>query len=112
MFRNLSLSFHWQRNAKAYAEQTYRSKLKKAGLKEQFVEENGDGLISEDDRSTEDDIRSRYAVWEIVASFVHPVSNTTVSGKNMNSTAAGRAKDFMWFGHVALHNFLSLLYSL
>ncbi|XP_005724105.1 protein FAM161B [Pundamilia nyererei] len=48
-----------QRNAKAHAEQTYRSKLKKAGLKEQFVEENGDGLISEDDRSTEDDIRSR-----------------------------------------------------
>ncbi|XP_031615506.2 protein FAM161B [Oreochromis aureus] len=48
-----------QRNAKAHAEQTYRSKLKKAGLKEQFVEENGEALISEDDRSAEDDIRSR-----------------------------------------------------
>lgn len=48
-----------QRNAKAHAEQTYRSRLKKAGLKEQFVEENGEALTSEDDRSTENDIDRR-----------------------------------------------------
>ncbi|XP_030574563.1 protein FAM161B [Archocentrus centrarchus] len=48
-----------QRNAKAQAEQTYRSKLKKAGLKEQFVEENGEALTSEDDRSIEKDIDRR-----------------------------------------------------
>ncbi|XP_030299448.1 protein FAM161B isoform X2 [Sparus aurata] len=31
-----------QKNAKAHAEQTYRNKLQTAGLKEQFVEENGE----------------------------------------------------------------------
>ncbi|KAM7402983.1 hypothetical protein PAMA_003758 [Pampus argenteus] len=41
-----------QRNAKAHAEQTYRNKLKKAGLKEQFVEENGKAL--EDDAHVND----------------------------------------------------------
>ncbi|KAM7375801.1 hypothetical protein PAMP_005569 [Pampus punctatissimus] len=41
-----------QRNAKAHAEQTYRNKLKKAGLKEQFVEENGEVL--EDDADVND----------------------------------------------------------
>ncbi|XP_023147881.1 protein FAM161B [Amphiprion ocellaris] len=53
-----------QRNAKAHAEQTYRSTLMNAGLKEQFVEENGEALRSEDDTdlndcSTENDIHSR-----------------------------------------------------
>ncbi|XP_033498413.2 protein FAM161B [Epinephelus lanceolatus] len=59
-----------QRNAKAHAEQTYRNKLKKAGLEEQFVEENGEAVEgtsassrSEEDidenRSTENDIPSR-----------------------------------------------------
>ncbi|KAF3701255.1 Protein FAM161B [Channa argus] len=57
-----------QRNAKAHAEQTYRNKLKKAGLREEFVEENGDAgstsFISEDNRgvndsSTENDFHSR-----------------------------------------------------
>ncbi|XP_027130957.1 protein FAM161B isoform X3 [Larimichthys crocea] len=45
-----------QKNAKAHAEQIYRNKLKKAGLKEQFVQENGEAAektstssISEDD---------------------------------------------------------------
>uniref|UniRef100_A0A3Q3E4U0 FAM161 centrosomal protein B n=1 Tax=Labrus bergylta TaxID=56723 RepID=A0A3Q3E4U0_9LABR len=33
-----------QKNAKAHAEQTYRNKLKKAGLKEQFVEEKGEAV--------------------------------------------------------------------
>ncbi|XP_075964403.1 protein FAM161B [Anarhichas minor] len=33
-----------QKNAKAQAEQTYRDKLKKAGLKELFVEENGEAV--------------------------------------------------------------------
>ncbi|KAK2826108.1 hypothetical protein Q5P01_020322 [Channa striata] len=33
-----------QRNAKDHAEQTYRNKLKKAGIKEQFVEENGEAV--------------------------------------------------------------------
>ncbi|XP_047466638.1 protein FAM161B isoform X2 [Mugil cephalus] len=53
-----------QRNAKARAEQTYRSKLKKAGLKEQFVEERGEAKFSEDDTDLSDysaanDIHSR-----------------------------------------------------
>ncbi|XP_056282284.1 protein FAM161B isoform X2 [Pseudoliparis swirei] len=33
-----------QKTAKAQAEQTFRNKLKKAGLKEQFVEENGEAV--------------------------------------------------------------------
>ncbi|XP_008282365.1 protein FAM161B [Stegastes partitus] len=53
-----------QRNARARAEQTYRSKLLSAGVKEQFVEENGKALRPEDDtdvsdHSTENDIHSR-----------------------------------------------------
>ncbi|KAJ4939165.1 hypothetical protein JOQ06_028626 [Pogonophryne albipinna] len=53
-----------QKNAKAHAEQTYRHTLKTAGLKEQFVEENGEvASISEEDSdkncSTEEDIPSR-----------------------------------------------------
>ncbi|AWP16560.1 putative protein FAM161B [Scophthalmus maximus] len=60
-----------QRNAKALAEQTYRSQLKKAGLKERFVEEKGAALegtsvsfSSEEDSDVHDhrhgdDIRSR-----------------------------------------------------
>ncbi|KAM6968825.1 protein FAM161B [Tautogolabrus adspersus] len=40
-----------QKNAKAHAEQTYRNKLKKAGLKEQFVKEKGEATSS---RSEED----------------------------------------------------------
>ena len=63
---SITLSFYWQKNAKAHAEQTYRNKLKKAGLKEQFVEENGEAAEgtstssrSEDD--TESDSHSRYA---------------------------------------------------
>ncbi|KAM6912265.1 protein FAM161B [Xenentodon cancila] len=52
-----------QRNAKACAEQTYRSKLKKAGLKEQFVQATGEAHRSDDDteksdHSTENGIRS------------------------------------------------------
>ncbi|KAM9354861.1 protein FAM161B [Pholidichthys leucotaenia] len=38
-----------QRSAKTRAEQIYRSKLKKAGLQEQFVEENGESVKSEDE---------------------------------------------------------------
>lgn len=41
--------FYWQRNAKARAEQAYRSKLQKAGLEEKFVEETGVSFRSEDD---------------------------------------------------------------
>ncbi|XP_071376992.1 protein FAM161B [Centroberyx affinis] len=60
-----------QRNAKAHAEQTYRNKLKKAGLNEHFVEANGQAVEvtsetsrSEDDtdvdnRSTENEIHIR-----------------------------------------------------
>ncbi|XP_044021741.1 protein FAM161B [Siniperca chuatsi] len=55
-----------QKNAKAHAEQTYRNKLKKAGLKEKFVEENGEageGGTSTSSRSEDDtdenDIHSR-----------------------------------------------------
>ncbi|XP_022606715.1 protein FAM161B [Seriola dumerili] len=58
-----------QRNAKAQAEQTYRDKLRKAGLKEQFVQENGEttegtsvSSRSEDDvnnHSNENNIHSR-----------------------------------------------------
>ncbi|MED6271255.1 hypothetical protein CHARACLAT_018310 [Characodon lateralis] len=33
-----------QENAKAHAEQTYRRKLQKAGIKEQFVEETGESF--------------------------------------------------------------------
>ncbi|XP_035530299.1 protein FAM161B [Morone saxatilis] len=54
-----------QKNAKAHAEQTYRNKLKIAGLKEQFVEENGEAAEgmstssrSEDD-TDENEIHSR-----------------------------------------------------
>uniref|UniRef100_A0A1A8HS88 Family with sequence similarity 161, member B n=1 Tax=Nothobranchius kuhntae TaxID=321403 RepID=A0A1A8HS88_NOTKU len=42
-----------QRNAKARAEQIYRSKLQKAGLEEQFVQENGELFRSDDDGDTE-----------------------------------------------------------
>ncbi|XP_023273024.1 protein FAM161B [Seriola lalandi dorsalis] len=58
-----------QRNAKAHAEQTYRDKLRKAGFKEQFVQENGEttegtsvSSRSEDDvnnHSNENNIHSR-----------------------------------------------------
>ncbi|KAI3367755.1 hypothetical protein L3Q82_026592 [Scortum barcoo] len=54
-----------QKNAKALAEQTYRNKLKKAGLKEQFVEENGEAAegtstsSTSEDGTDENDIRSR-----------------------------------------------------
>ncbi|RVE57159.1 hypothetical protein OJAV_G00213660 [Oryzias javanicus] len=41
-----------QRNAKEYAEQIYRNKLKKMGLKEEFVEEIGDTFRSDDDINT------------------------------------------------------------
>lgn len=69
----ITLTLYCQRNAKAHAEQTYRNKLKKAGLKEQFVEENGEAVEgastssrSEDDadvndHSSENDIHSSYA---------------------------------------------------
>ncbi|XP_053191134.1 protein FAM161B [Scomber japonicus] len=67
-----------QRNAKANAEKTYRNKLKKAGIQEQFVEENGEAdegastsSRSEDDtdgndHSRENDIHSGYAEEENV----------------------------------------------
>ncbi|KAM8737131.1 protein FAM161B isoform 2-T3 [Acanthopagrus schlegelii] len=54
-----------QKNAKAHAEQKYRNKLKTAGLKEQFVEENGEAAegTSTSSRSGDDadeiDIHSR-----------------------------------------------------
>ncbi|XP_073340219.1 protein FAM161B [Pagrus major] len=54
-----------QKSAKAQAEQTYRNKLKTAGLKEQFVEENGEAAegTSTSSRSGDDtdeiDIHSR-----------------------------------------------------
>ncbi|KAF6718693.1 Protein FAM161B [Oryzias melastigma] len=41
-----------QRNAKECAEQTYRNKLKKMGLKEEFVEEIVDTIRSDDDTKT------------------------------------------------------------
>lgn len=103
----ITLSFCWQKNAKAHAEQTYRNKLKKAGLKERFVEENGEAVEgtstssrSEDD-TDENDIHNRYAKWEFLASFVHPLCNTTVSGKIMNSTGAGEPRTSC--GLVILH---------
>ncbi|XP_034714177.1 protein FAM161B [Etheostoma cragini] len=64
-----------QKNAKSYAEQTYRNKLKKAGLKELFVEEIGEGVEGTSYRSEEDtdenhscenDIHSIYAEEENV----------------------------------------------
>ncbi|XP_062295754.1 protein FAM161B [Scomber scombrus] len=67
-----------QRNAKANAEKTYRNKLKKAGIQEKFVEENGEAdegastsSRSEDDtyvndHSRENDIHSGYAEEENV----------------------------------------------
>ncbi|XP_041668534.1 protein FAM161B isoform X2 [Cheilinus undulatus] len=42
-----------QKNAKAHAEQTYRNKLKKAGLKEQFVEEKGGATSSGSENDTD-----------------------------------------------------------
>ncbi|XP_037833705.1 protein FAM161B isoform X2 [Kryptolebias marmoratus] len=53
-----------QRNEKARAEQTYRSKLQSAGLQEKFVEETGGSFRSDDDAetndsSTEDERQSR-----------------------------------------------------
>ncbi|XP_038584617.1 protein FAM161B [Micropterus salmoides] len=54
-----------QKNAKAHAEQTYRNTLMKAGLKEQFVEENGEAVeakstsTSSEDNTDENDIQSR-----------------------------------------------------
>ncbi|XP_054653670.1 protein FAM161B [Dunckerocampus dactyliophorus] len=44
-----------QRNAKARAEQTYRNELKKAGVKEQFVEEKGGALKGTSISSTLED---------------------------------------------------------
>ena len=94
------MSFYWQTNAKAHAEQTYRDKLRKAGFKEDFVEENGETIEgtsvssrSEDnadviDQSNENDIHSRYVEWEFLAGFLHPLCKSAVSGKIMNSTAA------------------------
>lgn len=64
---SVTLCFYWQKNAKAHAEQKYRNKLKTAGLKEQFVEENGEAAegTSTSSRSGDDadeiDIHSRYA---------------------------------------------------
>ncbi|KAM9708949.1 protein FAM161B isoform 1-T2 [Menidia menidia] len=43
-----------QRDEKARAEQTYRSKLMKAGLKERFVEEAGEAHPSDDESETND----------------------------------------------------------
>lgn len=72
-FSDITLSFYWQRNARAHAEQTYRNKLRKAGLKEQFVEENGEAIegtlvssgVEDDadvnDHSNENEVHSRYA---------------------------------------------------
>ncbi|GAA6213634.1 protein FAM161B isoform X2 [Lates japonicus] len=60
-----------QRNARAHAEQTYRNKLRKAGLKEQFVEENGEAIegtlvssrveddVDVNDHSNENEVHSR-----------------------------------------------------
>lgn len=67
MASSITLSFYWQKNAKAHAEQTYRNTLMKAGLKEQFVEENGEAVeakstsTSSEDNTDENDIQSRYA---------------------------------------------------
>ncbi|XP_076604276.1 protein FAM161B isoform X2 [Chaetodon auriga] len=61
-----------QKSAKAHAEQTYRNKLQNAGLKEQFVEENGEAAegTSTSSRSGDDtdqnDIHSSYAADENV----------------------------------------------
>uniref|UniRef100_A0AAQ6INF8 FAM161 centrosomal protein B n=1 Tax=Anabas testudineus TaxID=64144 RepID=A0AAQ6INF8_ANATE len=62
----------FQQVKQAHAEQIYRNKLKKAGLKEQFVEENGkavEGVSSstsfrsgDDGGSTENDTHNRYAL--------------------------------------------------
>ncbi|KAM4723459.1 protein FAM161B [Anableps anableps] len=51
-----------QNNAKTHAEQTYRRKLQKAGIKEQFVEETGESFrfdYTDTDMSTEKEIQSR-----------------------------------------------------
>lgn len=60
----ITLSFYCQKSAKAHAEQTYRNKLKNAGLKEQFVEENGEAAEGASTSSGHDtyqnDIHSRY----------------------------------------------------
>ncbi|XP_074547977.1 protein FAM161B isoform X2 [Halichoeres trimaculatus] len=49
-----------QKNAKAHAEQAYRDKLKKAGLKEQFVKEKGGSAWSRSWEDTDEkDIQSR-----------------------------------------------------
>lgn len=73
-----NLSFYRQKNAKALAEQTYRDKLKKAGLKEQFVEENGEAAEeTTSSRSADDtdgnDIHSRYVKREFLVVFIHYV---------------------------------------
>ncbi|KAM3594290.1 uncharacterized protein V6R79_005180 [Siganus canaliculatus] len=44
-----------QKNAKAHAEQTYRNKLKYAGVKEQFVEENGEAAEGTSPENDPDD---------------------------------------------------------
>ncbi|XP_070698508.1 protein FAM161B [Pempheris klunzingeri] len=51
-----------QKNAKAHAEQTYRNKLKRVGLKEQFVEENGEAVegTSTSSRSEDDTDKNNF----------------------------------------------------
>ncbi|CAJ1073631.1 protein FAM161B isoform X2 [Xyrichtys novacula] len=47
-----------QKSAKAHAEQTYRNKLERAGLKEQFVQEKGETTSRSETEET-DDVQSR-----------------------------------------------------
>ncbi|XP_072220817.1 protein FAM161B [Leuresthes tenuis] len=49
-----------QRNEKARAEQTYRSRLMRVGLKERFVEETGEALRSDDETETNDSSSGSY----------------------------------------------------
>lgn len=61
------MRFDWQKTAKAHAEQVYRNKLEKAGIKEQFVEENGEAAAgtsissSSEDGTDKNDIHSKNA---------------------------------------------------
>ena len=58
----VTLGFHRQNNAKAHVEQTYRNKLKKAGIKEQFVKETGDAVegLSSSSSGSEDESHNKY----------------------------------------------------
>lgn len=99
------ITFNTQRNAKECAEQTYRNKLKKMGLKEEFVEEIGDTIRSDDDTKTSIHSDSSHIRYESIPSVFLPCVKLPCPVKlGIAALLESQGLCVVW----SLHNFLTL----